>query len=890
MADRSVSAGGDINRSVVVSGDGNAVALSFGPEFKVPLIRRQIRANERRRRPRELDILDPTRGGLPLIGREGDIENLKKWLNADPDISVHALIGLAGAGKTRLAIELCSRIDNGKAPGDQGWVAGFLSPTELPALAGSYALHEYGWENSTLLVIDYAAQHYEELARWLDQLAVQTLDDGARLRILLLERTAPEEFGWWRELTGSKLGSSRERLDLFWDESLRPETLPGFEDLEVRRQIVSAALLAAKKFHGDEGSTKEVPNVGDDAAFDAELSKPVFANPLSLVMAGMIARESNTTAALSLRRLDAARHLASRELERLQGLGAEVDGKSVVHLAAFNVLVGGLPLEGLTSAVGAELNAAGLSGNPDAIADLFQQEFPVSGSEDAEAAQPKLGTIQPDLIAEGAVVEAFEKASPAYRDQGPAFVQRAYEVGKETAAAAIIRLLQDYAFALEDISAGEEEKLAAQRLLGWLSSLADGLQEPEALEPLAFALPSQTLVLREDALKITSRLAEHWMAHFSENKDMTTAYRAKVWANNHALRLSDLGMYDEALSVVETALNLARLLFDIDADAFRDDLAGSLNNLAGILSAVGRREDALAAGEEAVELHRALAAARPDAFIPDLAGSLNNLANMLSDLGRREDALAAGEEAVELYRALAAARPDAFIHDLAMSLNNMANMLSDLGRREDALAAGEEAVELYRALAAARPDAFIQDLAMSLNNLANMLSDLGRREDALAAGEEAVELYRALAAARSDAFIPDLAMSLNNLANRLSAVGRREDALAAGEEAVELRRTLAVARPDAASVDLSMSLGVISDIKNACGDKTGAFEAISEAIDILKPVFLELPQAVDRWMVMHLQRYFMLAKELKIEPDKTKVAPILEMFEALKRESDDDNR
>ncbi len=84
-----------------------------------------------------------------------------------------------------------------------------------------------------------------------------------------------------------------------------------------------------------------------------------------------------------------------------------------------------------------------------------------------------------------------------------------------------------------------------------------------------------------------------------------------------------------------------------------------------MLSALGRREPALAAAEEAVALYRELAAQRPDAFRPDLARSLNNLGNMLSDLGRREPALAAAEEAVALYRELAAQRPDAFRPDLA---------------------------------------------------------------------------------------------------------------------------------------------------------------------------------------------------------------------------------
>ena len=45
----------------------------------------------------------------------------------------------------------------------------------------------------------------------------------------------------------------------------------------------------------------------------------------------------------------------------------------------------------------------------------------------------------------------------------------------------------------------------------------------------------------------------------------------------------------------------------------------------GRLADLGRREDALAAIQEAATIYRELAAARPDAFRPDLAMSLNNL-------------------------------------------------------------------------------------------------------------------------------------------------------------------------------------------------------------------------------------------------------------------------
>ena len=76
-----------------------------------------------------------------------------------------------------------------------------------------------------------------------------------------------------------------------------------------------------------------------------------------------------------------------------------------------------------------------------------------------------------------------------------------------------------------------------------------------------------------------------------------------------------------------------------------------------------------------MKLYRALFEQNPDAFRPDLARSLNNLANRLSELGRRPEALAPAEEAVKLYRELAEQNPDAFRPNLASSLNNLANRL-----------------------------------------------------------------------------------------------------------------------------------------------------------------------------------------------------------------------
>ena len=257
MGDRSVNAR-DISRSVVVTGDGNNVALTFGDTgIALPLRRKQFPPPDRRHRPRtgepprELDLLVAEAGKLPLIGRKDLLAELQSWLDDETDISVYGLIGRAGTGKTRLAIEFCRTIDSDPT-GKGEWIAGFLSPADLSPVVETLATHSFTWERRTLLVIDYAAQCHQALARWLDRLADQKLD--TKLRFLLLDREAPEAFGWWQELT--VLGPPSRR-DLFHE--LRPRQLPDLSDLEERRALMTGALQAARELRTEPSSSPPIP-------------------------------------------------------------------------------------------------------------------------------------------------------------------------------------------------------------------------------------------------------------------------------------------------------------------------------------------------------------------------------------------------------------------------------------------------------------------------------------------------------------------------------------------------------------------------------------------------------------------------------------------------------
>ncbi len=666
----------------------------------------------------ERELLLTELRGTDLVGRDADLASLRAWLD-EPRLlpAVRCLTGRAGAGKTRLAIELCERADAA------GWTAGFATQAELQRFHDARSLDDWRWGKPTLIVVDYASASARILRAWLEALARRRPIQGeAPLRLLLLERHADREQGWWADLIrpGGLSGRGPDELA----SPAEPVALPSLGEAADRWALLGQVVGLAAGFAGK--PVPAMPPPGDDPDFDRRLGdKALETEPLFLVMAGIVGVTTGVPQALALSGTDLAERIADSEHHRLGrlsagwGIDTGRDTTMLAHLAACITLQGGCGRDAAVALIRQEQEAMEWPPGrpPDWIAARLAEALHRPGS--------GVDAIRPDIVGEAFLLRVLD-ADGRTLDAQAAIVARAWQRDAAAVVGSVIRTVQDHA--------GER---ADHPALGWLDHLVASVDSLAALMLIADSMPQHTLALRERASAVQGVIA-----------------RALVGAA-------------------------------ADQPGLAAEQARALNNLSVRLSYLGRREDALAAAAEAVALRRTLAARHHDAFRPDLATSLNNLAAMLSELGRREDALAAAEEAVALRRTLAAQRPDAFRPDLAMSLNNLANRLSELGRREDALAAAEEAVALYRTLAAQRPDAFRPDLAASLNNLANMLSELGRREDALAAAEEAVALRRTLAAQRPDAFRPNLATSLMVLSRCLDAAGRPDEGLQANVTAIQ---------------------------------------------------------------------------------------------------------
>ena len=180
-----------------------------------------------------------------------------------------------------------------------------VDSSELTRFRSQQNLASWGWQRPTLIVIDYAALHAQQIQDWLRELGQRTRRNAKPLRLLLLERFAEAGRGWWQTAFGrgsfGLLGVQR-MLD-------PPEPIP----------LRSSRCGRAARHYGRD------PGAGREPAARAKRRSAIFrrqleerGEPLFLMMAGLRAVDTGITSALSLNKTELALALADRELERIE--------------------------------------------------------------------------------------------------------------------------------------------------------------------------------------------------------------------------------------------------------------------------------------------------------------------------------------------------------------------------------------------------------------------------------------------------------------------------------------------------------------------------------------------------------------------------------------------
>lgn len=697
-------------------------------------------------------LLHPRNQRVPLTGRDEELERLVDWLAEPLDVSIRVISGIAGIGKTRLAVELV------RVASRSGWAAGFCRSTALQSFAADHP-ELWTWDEPHLLVVDYASSQTQGLERLLDNLAGRrtTLDDLKSLRILLIDRHdtfADSGVGRLLEPRAGDLGNAIAE----WHDASRDISLSSIESEGTLRELLKASLDSFR----DDASTPEGANNALSDLLAAQLEGlRLDQTPLLIQLAALFHAELQDS------------HLTSRE--DLLSLYWTRERRDFLENSAERF---GIDAELLTwSSLAACLRLGTTNATVEATMPLITQACSLIGNHQPPPTNKALGALidylgtdsgnicalEPDLLAEYALVASLQglKASTSAKSRW-----LVNQVGDDPIPASqfLSRCAEDFPNTepLHSILR-EHAKTRAWPLV--------------ALMVAESALPRRSIALADLAIDFNTAVLES-LPHNS----LTALERARLLMNLGS-RKSDIGAVGEAATLTNSALEILRSLPREIGSPVLPLFVSALNNQSQDCLDSGNVPRSVQLSDEALQIYRDLSDQAPS-YRPGLAHALNTRSVILFHAGRHEEALQCTQESVHIYRDLHSTESGAFLAELAASLDNLGVRLVQFNRNEEALELSREALQYWRVLANARPDSHSSDLSLCLNNLGNRFYSVGQAEDAIAAVEEAVKIRRKLASALPYRYSGDLSQSLLNLARFQWSAKRSEASVAASSSAV----------------------------------------------------------------------------------------------------------
>jgi tetratricopeptide (TPR) repeat protein/MinD-like ATPase involved in chromosome partitioning or flagellar assembly len=258
----------------------------------------------------------------------------------------------------------------------------------------------------------------------------------------------------------------------------------------------------------------------------------------------------------------------------------------------------------------------------------------------------------------------------------------------------LIESVKDVIPHLVEVAQNLTESIRNENLLGLFVGLAR-FYESQGLYALAETWYQQCLLI------VKARLGE-------EHLNVATCL------NNLAALYYSMGKYSEAEPLYKQAVELNKHFLGNN----NPDVATCLNNLAALYYSMGRCAEAESFLVQALEIYKSSLGEEH----PFVAASLNNLANLFESEGRYSEAEPLLLKALKLRQKLLGEEHP----DVATSLNNLALLYKSQGRYSEAEHLLLKALELRQKLLGKEHP----DVAASLNNLANLFQFQGRYSDA----------------------------------------------------------------------------------------------------------------------------------------------------------------
>ncbi len=629
-----------------------------------------------------------------FYGRKDEIEELRSWALLDYPIRVRLLCGPGGAGKTRLAAELCSKLI------DKGWTAEFISRGE--ALDGDFAHDFKKLDRNTLYVFDYPEERTEDLVKLLARL--DRLHDASPgvLRILLLSR---QNLNWWETHTSLKSASLNYLFDAVEIEIGHITT-----DHDVLRIFREVCQRLCEKY--------KLPNpqCTDKAILDwIHTDEELHSLPLFLIAYAIHAVFVDSSCT-GLTGGGVIRALVQRERSRVDvaaentGMGAEAASR----LIGLATIAGRLDAKSLRNLADPELEI-GLP-SADKVVDQARRLHIWRDN----CVHP----LRPDICGAALLFEILSERE----DMAPEWLWCVIQSGHKGMLDKIGRILYDISiiygrpdrfqnWLINMILAdrGRAKKLAdlaRQRrfpltVLPFVividrimvdSAKKDGEEKARWLVTLAYhswCLGEAEVEQIQEAVEIYRKLDDNHIV--GSNEEL-----AEAW-HTFSLILQKQQQPLKALKAIRKAIAIRELLSKNENTKNRYELARSLNLMSAILDQLGKVSEAYVALSKALAIHRAIALQASAEMRDELGRVLNNLYDFEDDAEQAQSFL---NESVQIRRSLVREQPWRFKPSLADILEFQAIKLYRCNNLPGALKSCNEAVDIYEQLVRVNPRRF----------------------------------------------------------------------------------------------------------------------------------------------------------------------------------------
>lgn len=527
---------------------------------------------------------------------EAFLQTQLDWATANEHpLAVRLLTGPSGAGKTRLALELCQRLLA------QGWQVGFLRRECDTVDAATVGRLIWQAQYPCCVVLDEAQMRQPVLLELLKTVLANRDAAPVQVRVLLLAQDAGE---WWRLLPGQDMACE---VLLGGPATSGPVPLPPlYPDAQERSRAYQLALrtLAARL---NVTPPEDLPNL--DAA--------AFAHPLYIQMAALLALRGvrpETAEALPRALADQEqRHWA----QALRGHTQDSTGPDPVPQAALLMTLATLS-GGIFSDRDIEPLWRALDGDKAQLKGLFKALAPLYPD------RPGLQALQPALLGEALVAQTL--------------------LGKQGAG------LLDAIFSKGDAHLHHTSLTIMARLLHQQLAVAPLLED--ALSRHFVACAAELVAVCTETPSPLPQCAERAFLRLPKQQRWQVA-----GALAQRVEFGVPPLVGLKVLLCQEALDKARQKLNPSKPETLADCASALHHHALALHYNGANAAALDAAKEAADMRQQLAQINPERFEPDWAASLFAHANRLAEQGLHDQAVVTAQQALNVYQRLALDKP-----------------------------------------------------------------------------------------------------------------------------------------------------------------------------------------------------------------------------------------